>query len=198
MSGRDDSQKIMRWPQLTYSPIVTVLTLAVAALGAGIAWALSAPIYMLLGPAVAVSMAGLAGLRTGIDLRLRDTCFLILGIAVGGGFDQDLNQKQTRSPIRNEARPTAKNLRGTIAMARTSSPDSATSQFFINLTDNDFLNAGVRGPGYAVFGKVTGGMGVVDAIAGKKTVRSRGMADVPQDPIIIRSVSVRKTDTAAE
>ena len=116
----------------------------------------------------------------------------------GGGFDQDLNQKQTRSPIRNEARPTAKNLRGTIAMARTSSPDSATSQFFINLTDNDFLNAGVRGPGYAVFGKVTGGMGVVDAIAGKKTVRSRGMADVPQDPIIIRSVSVRKTDTAAE
>ena len=116
----------------------------------------------------------------------------------GGGFDQDLKQKQTRSPIRNEAKPTAKNLRGTIAMARTSSPDSATSQFFINLTDNGFLNAGVRGPGYAVFGKVTGGMGVVDAIAGKKTVRSRGMADVPQDPIIIRSVSVRKTDTAAE
>lgn len=116
----------------------------------------------------------------------------------GGGFDQDLKQKQTRSPIQNEAKPTAKNLRGTIAMARTSSPDSATSQFFINLTDNGFLNAGVRGPGYAVFGKVTGGMGVVDAIAGKKTVRSRGMADVPQDPIIIRSVSVRKTDTAAE
>ncbi len=116
----------------------------------------------------------------------------------GGGFDQDLRQKQTRSPIRNEAKPTAKNLRGTIAMARTSSPDSATSQFFINLTDNDFLNAGVRGPGYAVFGKVTGGMGVVDAIASKKTVRSRGMADVPQEPVIIRSVSVRQTDTAAE
>ena len=116
----------------------------------------------------------------------------------GGGFDQDLKQKQTRSPIPNEAKPTAKNLRGTVAMARTSSPDSATSQFFVNLTDNGFLNAGVRGPGYAVFGKVTGGMGVVDAIAGKKTVRSRGMADVPQDPIIIRSVSVRKTDTAAE
>jgi peptidyl-prolyl cis-trans isomerase A (cyclophilin A) len=116
----------------------------------------------------------------------------------GGGFDQDLKQKQTRSPIRNEARPTAKNLRGTIAMARTSSPDSATSQFFINLADNGFLNAGVRGPGYAVFGKVTGGMGVVDAIASKKTIRSRGMADVPQDPIIIRSVSVRKTHTVAE
>ncbi len=99
MSGRDDSQKIMRWPQLTYSPIVTVLTLAVAALGAGIAWALSAPIYMLLGPAVAVSMAGLAGLRTGIDLRLRDTCFLILGIAVGGGFDQDALGAMLRWPL---------------------------------------------------------------------------------------------------
>lgn len=116
----------------------------------------------------------------------------------GGGFDENLKQKQTRSPIRNEAKPTAKNLRGTIAMARTSSPDSATSQFFINLTDNGFLDAGVRGPGYAVFGKVTGGMGVVDAIASKETVRSRGMADVPREPIVIRSVSVRQTDTTAE
>lgn len=116
----------------------------------------------------------------------------------GGGFDENLKQKQTRSPIKNEAKPTAKNLRGTIAMARTSSPDSATSQFFINLTDNGFLDAGVRGPGYAVFGKVTGGMGVVDAIASKETVRSRGMADVPREPIVIRSVSVRQTDTTAE
>ncbi|MDL0433056.1 peptidylprolyl isomerase [Marinobacter sp. TBZ242] len=116
----------------------------------------------------------------------------------GGGFDENLNRKQTRDPVRNEAKPTAKNLRGTIAMARTSSPDSATSQFFINLTDNSFLDAGVRGPGYAVFGKVTGGMGVVDAIAGKKTVRSRGMADVPAEPIVIHSVSLRKTNGAAE
>jgi len=116
----------------------------------------------------------------------------------GGGFDKDLRQKQTRSPIPNEAKPTAKNLRGTIAMARTSAPDSATSQFFINLTDNSFLDAGVRGPGYAVFGKVTGGMGVVDAIAGKETVRMRGMADVPREPIVIRSVSVRQTDTSAQ
>lgn len=116
----------------------------------------------------------------------------------GGGFDENLNQKQTRDPVPNEAKPTAKNLRGTIAMARTSSPDSATSQFFINLTDNDFLNAGVRGPGYAVFGKVSGGMGVVDAIAGKATGRSRGMADVPEEPIVIRSVSLRKADNATE
>lgn len=116
----------------------------------------------------------------------------------GGGFDENLSRKQTRGPVRNEAKPTAKNLRGTIAMARTSAPDSATSQFFINLTDNSFLDAGVRGPGYAVFGKVSGGMGVVDAIAGKKTGRSRGMADVPEEPIVIHSVSLRKADSATE
>lgn len=116
----------------------------------------------------------------------------------GGGFDENLNRKQTRGPVRNEAKPTAKNLRGTIAMARTSDPDSATSQFFINLSDNSFLDAGVRGPGYTVFGKVSGGMGVVDAIAGKKTGRSRGMADVPNEPIVIRSVSLRKTNRTTE
>lgn len=116
----------------------------------------------------------------------------------GGGFDEDLRQKKTRDPIRNEARQTAKNLRGTIAMARTSSPDSATSQFFINLADNSFLDAGVRGPGYAVFGKVSDGMGVVDAIAGKKTGRSRGMADVPEEPVVIHSVSVKQAPGTAE
>ncbi|NMT64829.1 peptidylprolyl isomerase [Marinobacter orientalis] len=116
----------------------------------------------------------------------------------GGGFDKNLNRKQTRDPVRNEAKPTAKNLRGTIAMARTSSPDSATSQFFINLADNDFLNAGVRGPGYTVFGKVSGGMGVVDAIAGKATGRSGGMGDVPKEPVIIHSVSRKKADSATE
>lgn len=116
----------------------------------------------------------------------------------GGGFDENLSRKQARDPVRNEAKPTAKNLRGTIAMARTSAPDSATSQFFINLTDNSFLDAGVRGPGYAVFGKVSSGMGVVDAIAGKKTGRSRGMADVPEEAIVIHSVSLRKADSATE
>lgn len=112
----------------------------------------------------------------------------------GGGFDSGLNRQNTRAPVPNEAKPTAKNLRGTVAMARTSAPDSATSQFFINLADNGFLDAGVRGAGYTVFGKVTNGMGVVDAIAGKPTGRQRGMADVPNDPIIIESASVIETE----
>ena len=111
----------------------------------------------------------------------------------GGGFTEDLSRKPTREPIRNEARSTLPNLRGTIAMARTSSPDSATSQFFINLSDNDFLNAGVRGPGYAVFGKVTEGIGAVDAIARKQTTRKRGMADVPVETVIIEKVTVLDT-----
>lgn len=106
----------------------------------------------------------------------------------GGGFTASLDRKQTREPVPNEAKPTVKNLRGTIAMARTNDPDSATSQFFINLTDNHFLNAGARGPGYTVFGKVTSGMGVVDSIAGKATGRQNGMADVPRDPIIINDI----------
>lgn len=106
----------------------------------------------------------------------------------GGGFTENLTQKSTRAPIVNEASPTLPNLRGTISMARTNAPDSATSQFFINVADNDFLNAGVRGPGYAVFGKVTEGMGVVDRIAGVETTRMRGMADVPVTPVIIQSV----------
>ncbi len=108
----------------------------------------------------------------------------------GGGFTSDLTRKPTQDPIVNEAKPTLKNLRGSIAMARTSAPDSATSQFFINVVNNGFLDAGVRGAGYAVFGKVTEGMGVVDAIAGVDTKNARGMANVPVDPVIIESVSV--------
>jgi len=123
----------------------------------------------------------------------QDTIFhrVIPGFMIqGGGFTNGLSRKSTRDPIVNEAKPTLKNLRGTIAMARTSAPDSATSQFFINVTDNAFLNAGVRGAGYAVFGKVTEGMGVVDAIAAVDTGFSKGMADVPVEPVIIESVSV--------
>ncbi|WP_286222653.1 peptidylprolyl isomerase [Marinobacter apostichopi] len=108
----------------------------------------------------------------------------------GGGFNKDLTRKPTQDPIVNEAKPTLKNLRGSIAMARTSAPDSATSQFFINVVNNGFLDAGVRGAGYAVFGKVTEGMGVVDAIAGVDTKNARGMANVPVEPVIIESVSV--------
>ncbi|WP_404369452.1 peptidylprolyl isomerase [Marinobacter sp.] len=106
----------------------------------------------------------------------------------GGGYDKDMEKKSTRPPVKNEARPTVKNLRGTLAMARTSNPDSATSQFFINLVDNDYLNAGQNGAGYTVFGRVTAGMGVVDAIAATPTSRSKGMADVPQTPVVIRDI----------
>ncbi|MBQ5794965.1 MAG: peptidyl-prolyl cis-trans isomerase, partial [Kiritimatiellae bacterium] len=90
----------------------------------------------------------------------------------GGGFTKDMNQKETRQPIRNEAMNGLKNVRGTIAMARTMVVDSATSQFFINLVDNNFLDfqsPTPQGFGYAVFGKVTDGMSVVDAIAKVKT-----------------------------
>ncbi|GAA3585822.1 peptidylprolyl isomerase PpiA [Marinobacter xestospongiae] len=107
----------------------------------------------------------------------------------GGGFDASMNRKQTRDPVRNEAVATLKNLRGTIAMARTNDPDSATSQFFINVVDNPFLNAGVRGAGYTVFGRVTEGMGVVDAIAAKQTGRRNGMSDVPMQAVTIERIS---------
>jgi peptidyl-prolyl cis-trans isomerase A (cyclophilin A) len=122
-----------------------------------------------------------------------DTIFhrVIPGFMIqGGGFDQNMNRQPTKSPVVNEAKPTAKNLRGTVAMARTQDPDSATSQFFINLTDNAFLDAGARGAGYAVFGKVTEGIGVVDAIASKPTGRQRGMADVPDEPIVINKITL--------
>jgi peptidyl-prolyl cis-trans isomerase A (cyclophilin A) len=108
----------------------------------------------------------------------------------GGGFTQDLQRKQTGEPVINEASETLRNLRGTIAMARTPDPDSATSQFFINLSDNDFLNKGVRGPGYTVFGKVTQGLGVADAIAAVPTGRRGGMADVPMDTVLIDKITV--------
>lgn len=108
----------------------------------------------------------------------------------GGGFTSELSRKSTRAPIANEASPTLPNLRGTISMARTNAPDSATSQFFINVVDNPFLDKGVRGAGYAVFGKVTDGLGVIDTIANSKTGYSGGMADVPLEPIMIQSVSV--------
>lgn len=108
----------------------------------------------------------------------------------GGGFTQDLERKKTGEPVVNEASETLKNLRGTIAMARTPDPDSATAQFFINLVDNDFLNKGARGPGYTVFGKVTEGIGVADSIAAVPTGRRAGMADVPKETVRIEKVTV--------
>ena len=108
-----------------------------------------------------------------------------------GGFTADMRPKQTHEMIVNEANNGLKNNRGTIAMARTSNPNSATSQFFINQKDNDFLNyVEKRNPGYAVFGRVVEGMDVVDAIAAVKTTRQKGMADVPVEPIVIKSAKL--------
>lgn len=112
-------------------------------------------------------------------------------MAQGGGMDEKMSEKKTRAPIQNEASNGLKNSKGTIAMARTNDPHSATAQFFINLTDNDFLDhtsPTPRGWGYAVFGKVTKGMDVVEKMA---TVPrgSHGMHDdVPKTPIVIKSV----------
>lgn len=108
----------------------------------------------------------------------------------GGGMAADLSRKSTRAPIRNEAKNGKKNVRGTLAMARTSEVDSATSQFFINLRDNSFLDHGGRDFGYAVFGRVTDGMDVVDAIAKVPTARKAGHDDVPVEPVTIVSVRV--------
>ncbi len=111
----------------------------------------------------------------------------------GGGFTKSMDQKPTRDPIRNEAMNGLKNSRGTIAMARTMVVDSATSQFFINLVDNDFLdfsNPTPQGFGYAVFGRVTDGMDVVDAIAKVKTGFHGPHQNVPEEPIVIRKVTV--------
>ncbi len=108
----------------------------------------------------------------------------------GGGMSADLSRKETRAPIKNEARNGEKNLRGTLAMARTSDVNSATSQFFVNLKDNAFLDHSSRDFGYAVFGRVTDGMDVVDAIAMVPTGRQSGHDDVPVEPVTIRKVRI--------
>jgi peptidyl-prolyl cis-trans isomerase A (cyclophilin A) len=107
----------------------------------------------------------------------------------GGGFEASFDQKPTRAPIKNEADNGLKNERGTLAMARTSVVDSATSQFFINLKNNSFLDHGGRDFGYAVFGKVTKGMEVVDAIAAVSTgAKGPFSSDCPQTDVVIESV----------
>ena len=106
----------------------------------------------------------------------------------GGGLTEDMSQKKTRAPIANEATNGLRNLRGTLSMARTNDINSATSQFFVNLVDNAFLDH--QGPGnygYAVFGKVVEGMDVIDAIAKVKTGRRRGHDDVPVEAVVVRS-----------
>ncbi|MEZ5583845.1 MAG: peptidylprolyl isomerase [Candidatus Competibacteraceae bacterium] len=116
----------------------------------------------------------------------------------GGGFSADYRKKPTRDPIANEANNGLKNVRGSIAMARTSDPHSATAQFFINVTDNAFLDyPGRDGWGYTVFGKVTEGMDVVDKIRQVPTGSGGPFAkDVPQNAVIIEQVTVTDVPTA--
>jgi len=112
----------------------------------------------------------------------------------GGGMTADLRQKPTGAQIKNEAGNGLKNLRGTLAMARTSVVDSATSQFFINVKDNDFLNhrdESSSGFGYAVFGEVIEGMDVVDAIVNVPTTTRGGHQNVPIEPVVLRTASER-------
>jgi cyclophilin family peptidyl-prolyl cis-trans isomerase len=120
-----------------------------------------------------------------------DTVFhrVIPGFMIqGGGMTADMNQKQNHAPIAIESGNGLKNMRGTLAMARTNDPNSATSQFFINTVDNDFLNyKNASNPGYAVFAKVVEGMAVVDAIEKAKTKNVGGHSDVPAEPITILS-----------
>jgi peptidyl-prolyl cis-trans isomerase A (cyclophilin A) len=114
----------------------------------------------------------------------------------GGGFDKDLNEFETEAPIVNEAGNGLTNDRGTLAYARTNVVNSATSQFFINHKDNDFLNHrdnSAQGFGYAVFGKVVKGMDVVDKIATVKTGNKNGMGDVPVTPVVILSATLIET-----
>jgi cyclophilin family peptidyl-prolyl cis-trans isomerase len=107
----------------------------------------------------------------------------------GGGFDQSMRQKPTNPPVRNESTNGLKNDNYTVAMARTNVPDSATSQFFINVKDNDFLNnAGASNPGYAVFGKVVDGKDIVDKIRKVPTGNSGGHQNVPTTPVVIDKV----------
>lgn len=109
-----------------------------------------------------------------------------------GGFDTEMIKKATGKPIKNEANPFIPNRRGTIAMARTSDPHSATSQFFINVKDNNSLNNNKSNPGYAVFGKVVQGMIVADQISNVKTAYKNRMGDVPVNPVIIKTITISK------
>jgi peptidyl-prolyl cis-trans isomerase A (cyclophilin A) len=106
----------------------------------------------------------------------------------GGGFTEDMAQKKTKAPVKNEADNGLKNKRGTLSMARTNDINSATSQFFVNLKDNDFLDHSRGNFGYAVFAKVTEGMDVIDKIAAVATGRKKGFDDVPVEAVTMTSV----------
>jgi cyclophilin family peptidyl-prolyl cis-trans isomerase len=130
-----------------------------------------------------------------VDAKFYDgTIFhrVIAGFMIqGGGFDEKMNKKETRAPIANEAKTGGPNKTGTIAMARTSDPNSATAQFFVNTVDNaalDYKDDSQRGIGYAVFGKVIKGMDVVQKIEKVSTGSQGGMGDVPTTPVVIKSI----------
>ena len=109
----------------------------------------------------------------------------------GGGFDKQMNKKPTRAPVVNESKNGLKNDTGTIAMARTADPDSATAQFYINVKDNESLNATAGNPGYCVFGKVIAGLDVVKKIEAAQTSTQGGMRDVPVTQVVIESVRTK-------
>jgi peptidyl-prolyl cis-trans isomerase A (cyclophilin A) len=106
----------------------------------------------------------------------------------GGGFTEDMTQKKTEAPVNNEADNGLKNARGSLSMARTNDINSATSQFFVNLKDNDFLDHSRGNFGYAVFARVIEGMDVVDKIAAVETGRKRGFDDVPLEAVVMKTV----------
>ncbi len=111
----------------------------------------------------------------------------------GGGFTAEMDQKATDTPIENEAKNGLKNVRGSIAMARTSNPHSASAQFFINLKDNGFLDyPGQDGWGYCVFGKVSAGLDVIDAIAKVPTGSKNGHQNVPTEAVLIKSAKIKE------
>ena len=110
----------------------------------------------------------------------------------GGGLTADFDQKKTREPVKNEADNGVRNQRGTLSMARTNDVNSATSQFFVNLTDNEFLDNRPGNFGYAVFGRVTQGMDVIDKIAKLKTGRRKMYTDAPMEDVLIKSA--RRTE----
>lgn len=112
----------------------------------------------------------------------------------GGGFTEDMQQKPTEAPIKNEADNGLKNERGTLSMARTSDINSATSQFFVNLKDNAFLDHGSRDFGYAVFAKVVEGMDVIDKIAAVPTGNRAGHQDVPNEPVVVKSAARKQAE----
>jgi len=115
----------------------------------------------------------------------------------GGGLDREMSRKKTRDPIANEAMNKLKNRAGTVAMARTSAPNSATSQFFVNVVDNpmlDYRDTSAEGIGYCVFGKVVEGMEVVEKIRSVPTGVKNGMRDVPTTPVVIESITRVKAD----